>query len=122
MRLLLDEMHPLALADALRAGGADAVTVAERGLAGQSDWELMSFAVAEGYALLTENIADFARIATEHLSSGGHHPGVLVALSSRFSRRPGGVDVLATAVLAVAGEDLADRLVYLEPQNPSHSL
>jgi len=40
--------------------------------------------------LLTENVADFVRIASDHLSTGGHHPGVLVALSSRFSRRPSG--------------------------------
>jgi hypothetical protein len=33
--------------------------------------------------LLTENIADFTRVTIEYLT-GGHHPGVLIALSSPF--------------------------------------
>jgi hypothetical protein len=68
--------------------------------------------------MLTENVADFAGIATEHLSTGGHHPGVLVALSSRFSHRPSGINAIATAVFAVTSEDLDDRLVYLGPPSP----
>jgi hypothetical protein len=114
LRLLLDEMYPRALATALRARGIESFTVAEMGLAGQSDWAVMADAVAEGLVVLTENVSDFARIATAHLSTGGHHPGVLVALSSRFSRRPGGINAIAAAVFAIAGEDIDDRVVYLE--------
>jgi hypothetical protein len=39
---------------------------------------------------------------------------VLIALSSRFSRRPGGRDALVAAVLGVAGQPLEDRVVFLE--------
>ncbi len=70
--------------------------------------------VAHGYVLLTENVADFARIAAEHLSTGQHHHGVLIALSSRFSRRRAGLNRLVDAVRAVAAEALEDRLVYLQ--------
>ncbi|MCP9491148.1 MAG: hypothetical protein MSC31_14925 [Solirubrobacteraceae bacterium MAG38_C4-C5] len=63
--------------------------------------------------LLTENVGDFARIAADHLTRGGHHPGVLIALSSRFSRRPAGRPTLVAALLAVVGEPLDDRVVYL---------
>jgi hypothetical protein len=63
---------------------------------------------------LTENVADFARIAADHLSAGRHHPGVLIALSSRFSRRPAGRDALVAAVLTTAEEPLEDRVVFLE--------
>ena len=115
MKLLLDEMYPPALAEALRAGGIDACTVAEAGLAGRSDLDVMATAVAEGYVLLTENVADFVRIASDHLSTGGHHPGVLVA----FSRRPSGLNAIAAAVHAVARQDLDDRLIYLA-QPPQH--
>ncbi|MGH9067388.1 MAG: DUF5615 family PIN-like protein [Acidimicrobiales bacterium] len=114
MRLLLDEMYPPALAKVLRADGIDARTAAELGLAGRSDPDLLAAAAADGYVLLTENVADFARLAGEHLTSGGHHPGVLVALSSRFSRRPGGINTIAAAVGAVADQPLEDRLVYLD--------
>jgi len=41
-------MYPRALATALRARGIESFTVAEMGLAGQSDWAVMADAVAEG--------------------------------------------------------------------------
>ena len=114
MRLLLDEMYPASLAEALRTANIDAVTAAELGLAGRSDLDVFATAVADGYVLLTENVADFARIAADHLTAGRHHPGVLIALSSRFSRRPAGRGALVAAVLATADEPLEDRFAFLE--------
>ncbi|MDQ3768935.1 MAG: hypothetical protein M3370_05570 [Actinomycetota bacterium] len=67
--------------------------------------------------LLTENAGDFPRIAADHLTRGGHHAGVLIALSSRFSRRPAGRPTLVAALLAVVGERLDDRVVY-HPSSP----
>jgi hypothetical protein len=114
LKLLLDEMYPAALAEALRAASIDAVTVAELGLTGRSDPELFATAVERGRTLVSENVADFARIAADHLVAGHHHPGVLLALSSRFSRRPAGIGPLAAAIRAVSSEPLDDRAVYLE--------
>ncbi|HEY7076895.1 MAG TPA: DUF5615 family PIN-like protein [Solirubrobacteraceae bacterium] len=114
MRLLADEMYPTAVAKALRTAGVDAVTVAEHGLAGRSDLDVFTAAVAADYVLLTENVADFARIAADHVTAGAHHPGVLIALSSRFSRRPSGRGPLVAAVLAATDAPLKDRVVYLE--------
>jgi len=59
-------------------------------------------------------VSDFARLAAEHLTAGRHHPGVLIALSSRFSRRPSGIRGIIAAVGALADDQLEDRLVYLE--------
>ncbi len=114
MKLLLDEMYPPALAEALRANGIEVSTVMERRLAGSSDADVLAAAAVDGYVLLTENVSDFARIAAEHLTTGGHHPGVLIALPSRFSRRPTGIPKIATAIRVIADEDLEDRLVFLE--------
>lgn len=114
MKLLLDEMYPPALAEALRARGIEARTVADVGLAGRSDADVLAAAQANGSVVLTENVADFARLASEHLTSGGHHPGVLLALSSRFSRRPTGISAIVAAIGAVADDISEDRLVYLE--------
>jgi len=113
LKLLIDEMYPSTLAVALRAADIEVSTVAELGLAGSSDPAVFAAAVARGDALLTENVADFARIAADHVIAGQHHPGVLIALSSRFSRRPAGIGPLVAAVRAVVGEQLDDRVVYL---------
>ena len=107
-------MYPRALADASRSSGVEAATAGELGFAGYSDPDLLAAAATGGYVLLTENVSDFARLAAEYLTAGGHHAGVLIALSSRFSRRPGGLAKIASAVRAVADEHLEDRLVYLE--------
>jgi hypothetical protein len=118
LRLLLDEMYPSALAGRLRAAAVDSATVADLGLAGRSDSDVFTTAVAQGYTLLTENVVDFTRIAADHLTAGHHHPGVLIALSSRFSRRPAGVSPLVAAICAVASGPLDDRVVYLQRADP----
>ena len=107
-------MYPAALAMALRGVKIEAATAAELGLAGRSDADVFTSAITSGYVVLTENVTDFARIATDHLVAGRHHPGLLIALSSRFSRRPAGISQLVAAVCAVAGEQIDDRVVYLE--------
>ena len=106
-------MYPAPLAASLKAADIEAVTVAELGLTGRSDSDVFAAAVAGGYAVLTENVADFTRLAADYASAGVHHHGLLIALSSRFSRRPAGVGSLTLAVEAVAGERLDDRVVYL---------
>ena len=114
MRILVDEMYPASVAEALRAINIEATTVAALRLAGASDAEVFGAAVAGGYAVLTENVGDFARIAAEHSTAGGHHPGLLIALSSRFSRRPAGIQPLIAAIRVVADEEIEDRVIYLE--------
>lgn len=113
MRLLLDEMYPPSLAEGLRSAGIDAVTVSELGLAGRSDPDVLAAAAQDDRVLLSENVADFARICAERLSAGEYHPGVLIALASRFSRRPAGIPSLVGAVQTVADQQLDNRVVYL---------
>ena len=64
--------------------------------------------------MLTENVGDFTAIAAEHSVAGGHHRGVLIALSSRFSRRPHGIRPLVAAIEALGAAPLGDRIVYLK--------
>jgi hypothetical protein len=70
-------------------------------------------AVAGGYSMLTENVGDFTRIAAQHGTARGHD-GLLIALSSRFSRRPAGLQPLIAAIKAVADEQIEDRVIYLK--------
>jgi hypothetical protein len=114
VKILVDEMYPATVAEALRVAGIDATTVADLRLAGASDPEVFGAAVAGGYAVLTENVGDFTRIAAEHSTASGHHHGLLIALSSRFSRRPAGLRPLIAAIQAVADEQMEDRVIYLE--------
>lgn len=114
MKLLLDEMYPPALAEALRDVHIDASTVFELRLAGSSDPDVFAAAIEQGCEILTENVGDFKHISAEHLTAGQHHPGVLIALSSRFSRRPAGLGPLVAAIRAIADQQLEDRVVFLE--------
>jgi uncharacterized protein DUF5615 len=114
VKLLLDEMYPAGLARAMHDKGISAATVAELGLTGRPDTDVFASAIAGGYAVLTENVSDFARISGEHVAAGGHHCGVLIALSSRFSRRPAGYGAIVAAVAAIVSDQLDDRLIYLE--------
>lgn len=119
MKLLLDEMYSNVLAEALRTVDVDVSTVIGLGLAGRSDPDVFAVAVAQDLAILTENVADFARISADHLTSGHHHPGVVVALSSRFSRRRAGIGPLVAAIGAISDQQIEDRVVYL--QHPQQS-
>ena len=116
MKLLLDEMYPPALADGLGAVGIEATTVAAAGLAGSADDQVFEAAIAGGYVVLTENVGDFARLAADYSNAGRHYPGLLIALSSRFSRRPSGIPALIAAVQPVAQQQLDDRVVYLKAE------
>lgn len=116
MRLLLDEMYPAALASALLRAGIDASRAAELGLAGSSDAELIEAAALRAHSLLTENVSDFTRIAGDAASAGQHHRGLLIALSSRFTRSREGIEPLVAAVHAISGDELEDRVVFLERQ------
>src|SRR5699024_6191839 len=107
-------MYSATLAKVLHEAGIDTVTVADLRLTGAPDVAVFAAAQPDGRAVLTENVADVARLAADHVSSGSHHAGLLIALSSRFSRRPAGVQPLAAAVRAVADEPLHDRVVYLQ--------
>jgi hypothetical protein len=106
-------MYPATLAASLNGAGIDATTVAALGLGGASDADVFATAVGGGYAVLTENVADFTRIAAERIASGNHHHGLLVALSSRFSRRPARMAPLVAAIEALVDERLDDRVVFL---------
>lgn len=119
MKLLLDEMYPARLARALRERGADAEGVDERSpLRGLADEELLVVAAREGRTLVSENVADFMRLYGEWGAAGRRHAGIVIALSSRFSRTPGGHEVLVDSLLELCAqrpgqEPLADAIHFL---------
>ena len=100
MRFLLDEMHAPAVAAALRDSGIDAIAVNERDdLRGLSDQDLLRSAIAEGRAVVTENIKDFAALHKDLTAKGETHPGMVYTHPRRFPRSaPNHVYVLAEAL------------------------
>ena len=100
MKLLLDEMHAPAVAARMRHGGHDALAVKERAdLIGLADEDLLRAAKADGRAVVTENIKDFALHHRRISASGLSHSGMVFTHARRFPRSaPNPVPVLANSL------------------------
>jgi hypothetical protein len=92
--LLVDEMFPPATAVFLREKyGHDAVHVSEAGLQSAEDAQVAAAARAEGRAVVTENVADFAAerdvvlvfVLKRNLPAGGGQAAALAAVLDRWA-------------------------------------
>lgn len=80
-------MHAPAVAVALRDRGFDAIAVKERReLIGFSDHGLLTFAIGDARAIVTENIKDFAALHQLLTSAGHRHAGLVFTHPRRFPR------------------------------------
>jgi hypothetical protein len=87
LRLLLDEMYPAVVAKRLRGRGHDVVAVTERPeLRSLADADVFRVCQAEHRAMVTENIADFVRIADVADQGGAAHYGLVLIDPARFPR------------------------------------
>lgn len=92
MRFLVDEMFSRDPVERLRQAGHDAQHVTDVGLAGAEDHDIVAHAAAHDQVVVTENIADFARLVELRLAAGQVVPPVLLV---RKSRLPSGAGALA---------------------------
>jgi len=92
---LIDEMFPTAAAALLRdTYGHDAVHVAEVGLRAVDDAQVAATARAEGRAVVTENVADFAAerdvvlvfVLKKNLPAGGGQAAALAKVLDRWAQ------------------------------------
>jgi Domain of unknown function (DUF5615) len=92
---LLDEMFPVAAAELLRdTYGQDAVHVAEVGLRAADDTQVAAAARAEGRAVVTENVGDFAVerdvilvfVVKKNLPAGGGQAAALAKILDRWGQ------------------------------------
>ena len=92
---LIDEMFPAATAALLRdTYGHEAVHVAEAGLRGADDAQVAAAARAEGRAVVTENVADFAAerdvvlvfVLKKNLPAGGGQAAALAKILDRWAQ------------------------------------
>jgi Domain of unknown function (DUF5615) len=92
---LIDETFPVAAAEVLRdTYGRDAVHVTEVGLRAADDAQVAATARADGRAVVTENVADFATerdvvlvfILKRNLPAGGGQAAALARILDRWAR------------------------------------
>ncbi len=92
---LIDAMFPMAAAGLLRdRHGHDAVHVSEAGLGAAADTDVAALARAEGRAVVTENVADFAAerdvvlvfVLKKNLPAGSGQAPALAKVLDRWSR------------------------------------
>ena len=104
MKLLLDEMHAPAVATALSEAGMEVLSVATTpALRGAPDERLLRNAAGIGYAIVTENVRDFALFHATWTASYQRHAGLIFTSPKRFNRAtvayPGS---LVTALISFA--------------------
>lgn len=98
-------MFPPAVARALRDRGHDVVAVAETsGLRTREDADILDAAVAQGRAVVTENVRDFMRLDAAVREQGGTHTGLVFILKAGLptsgGRLVGALTLLLDACLA----------------------
>jgi hypothetical protein len=90
---LVDEMFPAAAAELVRTRhGRDAVHVTEVGLRGADDARVAAVARAQGRAVVTENVADYAAerdlllvfVLKKNLPAGGAQAAALASILDRW--------------------------------------
>lgn len=114
IKLYLDEMIPTDLARVLRQYGYNVVTAQQASMLGKDDPAHLEYASAQGRAILTFNIGDFARLHKSWHEQGKHHAGIIVSPELEMGRF-GKLFRLCLRLLDQAiPEEIADRLCYLQ--------
>jgi predicted nuclease of predicted toxin-antitoxin system len=109
VRLLLDEMFPAAMARELRERGHDVLSVHERPGRGADDATVLSSALAERRAVVTENVRDFRPLIAELSARGESHYGVVFTTDRRWPRSdPGRLRAALEALAASEQPDSAE--------------
>jgi predicted nuclease of predicted toxin-antitoxin system len=87
VKLLLDEMHSPTIADALAKSSWDVVAAASTpDLRGMPDSDLLAYVTADGRAVVTENIVDFALLTAQWAAENRPHAGLIYTNPKRFNR------------------------------------
>jgi len=116
IRFFTDEDIYGAVSAQLRAAGFDVLSTPEAGRRGHDDPSQLEWAAGEGRALITFNVADFARLHHEWQGRGVSHAGLIVS-----QQRPIGEIVRRLTRLGrtLGADAMRDRLEYLSNWTPA---
>lgn len=78
-KLYLDEDVHKVVARGLRMRGYDVVSAHEVKQIGLSDAEQLAYAISEGRAMVTFNVADYIKLHNNYLASGKRHYGIILS-------------------------------------------
>src|SRR5829696_9927744 len=114
VRLYFDRHIMARLAVDLRGHGYDVRTTEEAGFDTAPDDEQLAFATAEGRAILTYNIRDFAPLHDACMASGQPHAGIIV--SRQLGRRQYGLllERMLRLLNRLSAAELVGNFVHLE--------
>ena len=102
--LLLDEMFSDAIAQQLRAKGHDVTSVvADPGMLGLPDEQVLACATTQGRALVTANIRDFVPLDGRYRAAGQSHAGLILVSTKTFPQNRGFIAAITTALTALVG-------------------
>jgi Domain of unknown function (DUF5615) len=118
VRLVLDHHYSPVIAALLRERDHDVVAAVERDWHTQDDETLLGLCSAEGRALLTNNVADFAVLVRRWQAQGRMHGGLVFTSDASLPRVRGTIGVYVEALDALltahpASDALADRVWWL---------
>jgi len=115
LRLLLDEMYPYTIAEQLRGHDHDVDAITQRAeLRALPDIAVFARAQEERRALVTENIADFSKLADDHDRRGQAHHGLVLVDPAKYQR--GDQPTVGRMVIQL------DRLLHEHPSDDAISL
>ena len=104
-RLLLDEMLTPTIAHELRERGHDVSAMTERPhVVSLPDDQVLAVAEAEGRAVVTANVGDFATLDTQWAATGRVHGGIVFVTASAFPQDRSFIGAVVRALDAAAHE------------------
>jgi hypothetical protein len=100
--LLLEEMFTDDIARQLRTKGYDVISVvADPGLVGLPDDQILAYATTEGRALVTANVKDFIPLDTRYRAADQSHAGLVLVSTKTFPQNRGFPSAVTSALAAL---------------------
>jgi hypothetical protein len=115
LKLMLDEHYAPAIASQLRGRGHDVVAVKERpDLVSLGDDELLRRMLAEGRAIVTENVSDFLPLVGRWNAAEEDHAGLVLTSSRSLPRNTATIGVFVRSLDALLRERSSDHACHNE--------